>query len=506
MFDDHTLVETNPRVHDLDARAAFSTPYWGVERNDGLYRPLTLLSLALDWRVGTGSPTWFHVVNDLLHGFIATLVVLVVWATTARLFASLAAGVLFAAHPVHAEAVHWIAGRAELLTASFVLSAILIALLPRPLEPTRDLLRTACVVALGALALLSKEHGIVALPLVGLAILLLGDRPSLSLGKWAPLALGFLLILGGWLLLRHAAVGHPVYPTPREDNPLVALDATDRIVGALAVGLRWIEKLALPFGSSVDYGAPRPIADRVPQALAAGITFMTLALLFATAIRLRRLYPALAFWCAFLLLAYLPTSNLLFPIGTVFAERLLYLPSVGVCALFGLGLAAVPRRAVAILALCVLASIYVAMSLARLPDWRSDRTLFEHELAHRPPSARALVNLANVIEDEDPARAASLYHEAEVAAPDYIGLHLAYGTYLLQRGDVPGALRHLTRADELYPDSPSTLLNLGTAYARLGRDADAARAWERVVTIDPRNAKARQNLERLRAGRLTPAS
>jgi len=89
-------------------------------------------------------------------------------------------------------------------------------------------------------------------------------------------------------------------------------------------------------------------------------------------------------------------------------------------------------------------------------------------------------------------------------APDYIGLHLAYGTFLLKRGDAGGALGHLARADELYPDSPSTLLNLGTAYARLGRMAEAARCWERLVAIDPGNVRARQNLERLR--RLPAAS
>jgi len=113
------------------------------------------------------------------------------------------------------------------------------------------------------------------------------------------------------------------------------------------------------------------------------------------------------------------------------------------------------------------------------------------------------VNLANVLEEEDPARADALYREAQAMAPDYIGLHLAYGTFLLKRGDAASALRHLARADELYPDSPSTLLNLGTAYARLGRMSEAARCWERLVTIDPGNTRARENLQRLR---LRPSS
>ncbi len=507
VFDDHTLVETNPRVHELDIRTAFSTPYWGVERNDGLYRPLTVLSFAVDWKLGGGGPGWFHAINDLLHGLVTVLVVLVSWVTTRRVFAGLAAGILFAAHPVHGEAVHWIAGRAELLAAVFVLSAVLVALVPRPLEPSRDRWRAALVVILGALALLSKEHGVLVIPLAILAVFQLGDRGPRVLRRLAPLALGFVLVLGSWIALREAAVGDPAYSTPREDNPLVARAGVARVVGGLAVGVRWIEQLVLPVSSSADYGAPRPLAGRVPVPIAASVTLAALAILVGATIRLRRTRPALAFWCAFVLLAYLPTSNLLFSTGTVFAERLLYLASAGICVLAGAGLAALSHRALAVAVLVIVASTYGTLSLARLPDWRSDRTLFEHEVAHRPTSARSLVNLANVIEDEDPPRADRLYREAQRVAPDYIGLHVSYGTYLLKRGDAPAALRHLTRADELYPGSPSTLLNLGTAYARLGRNAEAARTWERLVVLDPGNAKARQNLERLRAsGGLTPSS
>jgi len=504
VFDDHTLVEENSRVHSIDVRAAFTTPYWGPERNDGLYRPATLLSFAADWRLGGGDPGWFHIVNDLLHGLVAALVVLVTWATLRSVFAGVAAGTLFAAHPVHAEAVHWIAGRAELLAALFVLSGLVLALVPRAIDARTDRLRSLLLVGAGFAAILSKEHGVTALPLALLAAWLFRTPGARPVTRNSALWLGALLALGGWLVLREAAVGDPTYATPAQDNPLVSRAGLDRAAGALAVGVRWIEHLLLPLTSSVDYGAPRSLAGGVPVWIAASVTALVLAALLGAALRLSHRRPAIAFWCAFLVVTYLPTSNLLFSTGTVFAERLLYLPSVAVCALFAAGLASVRKRPVAIALLAALASTYAALTLSCGADWRSDRTLFEREIAHPPYSARAAVNLATVVEDEDPPRADQLYREARTLAPDYIGLHLAYGTSLLKRGDAAGALPHLTRANELYPDSPSTLLNLGTAYARLGSLTEAARSWERLVAIDPGNVRARQNLEQLR--RLTPSS
>jgi hypothetical protein len=497
VFDDHALVETNSRVQAFDVGAAFTTPYWGVERNDGLYRPITLVSFALDWKVGGGRPLWFHLVNVLLHGLVAALVVVFVRATLCDPFAGLAAGFLFAAHPVHVEAVQWIAGRAELLVALLVLAGLAATLLPSPIRFGTDRLRTILLVGAACLAVLSKEHGILALPLAILALLYLGPRAWRPIAQVLPLVVVLLVLVGGWLALREAAVGDPRHGTPVEDNPLVARSGTARVVGALAVGVRWIVQLLVPFSSSADYGAPVPLSGKVPVGLAAPLTALVLAGLLAAAIWLRRSRPGLAFWCAFLVLSYLPASNLLLPIGTVFAERLLYLPSVAVCALLGAGIAAIPRREIAGAVLVLVSCGYGGLSVARGFDWHSDRTLFEHEVAHPPHSSRAAVSLAHLVEDEDPERAERLYRLAEAMTPDSIGMHLAYGTFLLERGDAAGALRHLARADALYPDSPSTLLNLGAAYARLGRFAEAAQAWERLVAIDPGNARARENLERL---------
>ena len=151
---------------------------------------------------------------------------------------------------------------------------------------------------------------------------------------------------------------------------------------------------------------------------------------------------------------FLPASHLLFPVGTVLGERLLYLPSVGLCLLVACAAAeAVPRAAVAdgdasaaradggtdasafsprrprgvpggVLAALVtlLAAALVAVSARRAGEWCTEGTLFEAGARSQPRSVRALNNLAAHLlasgdGPEDTERARSVCHVTGAAAP-----------------------------------------------------------------------------------------
>ena len=128
---------------------AFGASYWPPELGGGMYRPLTISTYALDWLVGRIA--WFHAANLLWHAGAS-----VALAAIARRWsgdrAALAAGLIFAVHPVHVEAVANVAGRAELMAALFALLAVYGALV-------RDHLGWSVLAA--ALGLLSKENAAV---------------------------------------------------------------------------------------------------------------------------------------------------------------------------------------------------------------------------------------------------------------------------------------------------------------------------------------------------------
>src|SRR3989441_8970344 len=163
---------------------ALAASYWPPERGGGMSRPLTISTYALDWLVGRIA--WFHAANLLWHAAASVAV-----AALARRWsgdrAALAAGLLFAVHPVHVEAVANIVGRAELMVALFAVLAVYAALIRD--EPWWSLAAFAC-------GLLSKENAAVVPGLIAWGWIVGLARPSwrritLYVASWVALAAAY---------------------------------------------------------------------------------------------------------------------------------------------------------------------------------------------------------------------------------------------------------------------------------------------------------------------------
>ncbi len=172
---------------------AFASSYWPPELGGGMYRPFTVSTYALDWKVGW--VPWFHAVNLLWHAGASVAVAAVArrWAGDT---AALAAGLIFAVHPVHVEAVANIAGRAELMAALFAVLAVYAAL-------GRDHIWWSALA--GALALLCKENGAVVPGLIAWGWVVGLARPprrrmALYIASW--LAVGAAYAVVRWYVLR----------------------------------------------------------------------------------------------------------------------------------------------------------------------------------------------------------------------------------------------------------------------------------------------------------------
>ncbi|MBI2902336.1 MAG: glycosyltransferase family 39 protein [Candidatus Methylomirabilis oxyfera] len=107
----------------------FYTVYRG-DPTHSYYRPMITLSGAIDYTLWGPNPFGGHLTNLLLNVVNGMLV----YGIAARLSPSptrgfgLLAGLLFALHPLHPEAVHWLVGRTELIVACFALLSILLYL------------------------------------------------------------------------------------------------------------------------------------------------------------------------------------------------------------------------------------------------------------------------------------------------------------------------------------------------------------------------------------------
>ncbi|MFQ5668688.1 MAG: hypothetical protein ACE5I7_19980, partial [Candidatus Binatia bacterium] len=126
VFDDK-LIQRDPRIHlQTSFWTIFVTDYWYkyIGTSADLYRPLTIASYALNYAVAGLSSPAFHAVNILLHALVCALLVVLLDALVRDRALAVVSALLFATHPIHTEAVTGIVGRAEILTALFLLAAL----------------------------------------------------------------------------------------------------------------------------------------------------------------------------------------------------------------------------------------------------------------------------------------------------------------------------------------------------------------------------------------------
>lgn len=490
VLDDQSAIRDNPIVRQGDLVQIFTTDYWAGFHHDrsGLYRPLTIWTFALNHHLAGAAPFFYHLINILLHGAVVALLYLVWRRGLGQEELAWWAALLFAVHPVFSEAVAGLVGRADLLAALFALLALHQHLGAR-LARWRHLLAGAALLA----ALLSKESA-VALP----ALLLLTDlfqyrgfsqkcywRAHLYYAGLTLLYLGVRhLVLGGLLIAQ-------IDPF---DNPLANLDPPLRWANALLILGRYLELLVLPLRLCADYSfAALPLAPHwsLPTLLLAAAVPIGLGLLlWAT----WRALPWAAFGLGWLLVGLAPVANLLFPIGTGMAERLLYLPAAGFTLAAAALLGRLDRRPAlvcrTVLALCLAWGTWV-----RTGDWQNEYTLFSQAVQAQPKNARAWYALGNAaLERGEEPLALRCWQQALEIFPGYYEIYDALGVVHYQRGDYSGAGELFTRCLELKKNYTPAWLNLGLARYRLGQHEKAREAFQQALSLDPNYASAYYNL------------
>lgn len=464
-FDDTPELVANEYVHSLARLPALltSTTFAGYGWETGLWRPLPQATYALEHALCGLTPWPYHLVNVLLHALVTLLVLGVAreWGLSAR--AAGVAAILFAIHPLHVEVVANVAGRKDSLAAVFVLATLV-----AHARAVRDGGGWVALAPLAyALGLLSKESAATALGLV-----LVQDALALARGQPTPRSRRLRLygseaaVLAGFLALRFAVTGHLGLgaAVPFFDNPAASAPASVRLLTAVAVLGKGLALEVAPVALSPDYSYRAiPLVESAPDPRFLGAT-LALAVTLALVLALRRRAPALLAAVAFYAVALSPVANILFPIGTIFGERLLYLPSVGFAFVAGLAADvavsfAGPRRAAVLGA--VLALALGARTVVYSEDWSDDRTLFRAAATRQPDSTKA---------------------------------HLKLGDAYLERGQPREAVRAFERALEVAPENGKARQNLASALVTLGRFADAEKAYRALLEREPRNADALHGL------------
>jgi Tfp pilus assembly protein PilF len=482
-WDDDLYVENNPLLAAPLPRGAGAIFTSVVASN---YHPVTILSLALDYRLGGSEPVVYHLTNVVLHLANVALVYLLVYRLSGSRSAAWVAALMFGIHPLRVESVAWISGRKDLLYAFFYLASLLAYL--RHARGERPAGAYLASVGLFVLSLLSKGMAVSLSLVVVLVDYLLGRRVSRRtvLEKIPFFALAILFgVLAIWAQQTTGAMEHDL-----------ARPLAERIqLAGFGLSL-YLGKHFLPLGLSAVYPYPEYVVGQLPArflvypALIVGLTVSVA--LFA---RRRR---KIVFCVLFFLLNVAPVAQLV-PVGAaVAADRYTYVASIGLAWLAGEGYACLRRRpgfaAPATAAVVVAALLLGVATWQRSAVWKNRLTLFGDVIAKYPRFHPAFdIRGLERSNRGDKAGAIADFDEALRLRPDYVRAYNNRGNARADTGDLAGALRDFDRAIELRPEFGLAHYNRGHLLGELGNIEGAIEEMSLAIRYSPGLAPAYLN-------------
>ncbi|XP_055935990.1 protein O-mannosyl-transferase TMTC3-like isoform X1 [Argiope bruennichi] len=480
VFDDIAAITRNKDVRPYTPLInVFQNDFWGTplkkEQSHKSYRPLTVLSFRLNYAVHGLQPMGYHLVNILLHAFVCHLFYKFCLHFLSGT-SSLVSSALFAVHPVHTEAVTGVVGRAELLSAVAFLCALLFYVEHRFLPNARAWQHCGATSLLAVIGFLCKEQAITVLAICCMYELFVPKRSNrvqnirhliLSRGSMSPwwrdklLRLTIMVSVAVLSLhLRWKMIGGRLPVFNRFDNPASVSKFPIRHLTynyLLAVNA-WL--LLFPQYLCCDWTMSTiPLVDSLGDIRNVATIAVYITVFYILKALLRsddETKMTLLMGISLVVIPFLPSSNLLFPVGFVVAERVLYIPSMGFCILVARGWSLLFEnktfRNWAVLGIIVVVLAGACKIVVRNADWQNEYTLYRSSLSVNQRNGKLFNNMGRVLE--------SLNRQEE-------------------------ALSHYESARRIEPNDIRSYLNIGRVLTYLHRYKEAEDIYRKAQTLLP---------------------
>jgi len=489
VYDDGSQIVQNPYLRSFRyLKQILTTPVWSFKYArvpTNYYRPLMSVEYLVLYKIYGPLAYVFHLANVLTH---ATVVILL-YAVTRRLFNSkpiaFVTALLFALHPVHTEAVAWVAAVPDLQLAAFLLIAFWFYLDLGEAERNRWWTPIAMNGAF-LLALFSKEPA-VAFPVIALfyEYALRADRHQTNwkekLGRYGPL----FLATGVYLAARVALIGGLV---PKLLHP--RLSWLSALLSAVSLFGQYMNKLIWPETLKMFY-LFTPVTSFHDPAFLIGVAWILgLGFLAQMLWRRNRLLVLPLFWTVATLGLAL---NARWMPGNVFAERYLYVPSMGFCWLASIGLLALWDAK--LIRPFVWARVALTLSAVKIVKrnavWYNDLTFFKDGVEQNPDNANLRSDLGfaywSVL---DHTGAIQQWKVSLAKDPDNFWALNNLGMASVAAKHYTEAIPDLRHALNLRPEFSDAHLNLAEAFQGLNRNDEAQIEFQAAIDCSPLDSNA----------------
>jgi tetratricopeptide (TPR) repeat protein len=422
VFDNVSVIGRDTRIREATAanlNLILTQGYWFGRGEQNLYRPLTTVSYLFNYAVvGSGlNLASYHWVNFALHAANIALVYALALLLLGEAPLAFAAAALWAVHPVLTESVTNVVGRADLLAALGIMAGIACHIQAAGAAGKRRLAWLAALAIAAAVGVCSKETGVVLLAVMAIYDLTFRSGPT-----WRARAPGYVvaaLPIAVFLTVRARVFAGAFNGLPFTDNPLVGADFWTARLTAIKVIGKYLLLLIWPAALSCDYSY-----NQVPLGgwsdWRALVSLAVLAGAAAAAVLCWRRAKPVSFSIAFFFVVLAPASNLVIPIGTIMAERFLYMPAIAlaICAVVAWRAAGRHWPRVRPWGRALLVLVCAAMAVrtwARNSDWADNMSLWSSAVETSPNSYRTHRNLAASLEETARENREASVREAERA-------------------------------------------------------------------------------------------
>jgi tetratricopeptide (TPR) repeat protein len=483
LFDDKILLENNPLIRHISGAFKFFTTDIFCDRTtlkpvSNSYRPLQMINYAIDIRLFGDRSATFHLTAVFLHIVNALLILLILNRLFKNRFVSFVAAMWFGINPVNTQAVSYAAGRADLLVSSFMLISLILYV---------DFVqkKQARFVILSALsylaALYSKEYALLTLPLILLVYNATFNRKDLlNLRHYACYAAAAVFYtVTRWALFHGIAM---------RDLELSRLPLFARFF--TSVKTLFIDIRIIFFPHDLHFGRTTAVESSVFGSPASFMTFLGVLLLIGVIVFAYKKWEGgrrpgsgmIFFGLAWFLATMAPLLNI-YPLQSFLIDSWLYLPSVGIYLIAGLGLdrlkgfaqkAGAVYGTVFYLFLTAIFLCYGLATVERNKDYRDEMRFYLSNVKWRP-----IVKFYNLA-----------------------------GGVCMQKKDYSGAIKYFKKAleaNDIYPsaDVVKTYFELGRAYISVSDYTKAQKAFEKVALSnnpddEPMRKAALADLERIK--------
>lgn len=468
--------------------------FFKVEKNlvaGGRYRPLSLVTFAIEYQLFGENPTVSHFINILLYALTGMLLYLVVLQLfrnkrpTEAYFVAFVTAMLFLAHPIHTEAVANIKGRDEIMALLGSLGALYFALRYAFKGQISYLILASVCFFLG---ILSKENTITFLAVIPLAMYIFTKVKTSKIG----ITTGVLVIFAALFLVIRSLILGDAADFSANTNMELMNNPYLKWNGSQYVAFTAMEKFGTIFYTLGKYLVlmifPHPLTHDYYPAQVPMMTFgdwqviLTLLIYLGAGIYALMQLPKknpIAFGIIYFIATLSVVSNLVFPIGTNMSERFMFMPSVGLCLIAAVLLYKLVNKRLTNfgdlkLALPILALFLIGFSLktiVRNMAWKNNYTLFTTDINTSTNSAKLNNAVAGITTEEA--------NKPENAARKQQMLN--------------DAINYALRARDLHPTYANPNVIIGNAYTYLGNYAKAIEFYDYTLRITGEGSSDHQN-------------